>query len=271
MKIIEPKDYKAGVEKTLACQISSRGQSFQYEEALVVEHTMEIYINDTLTYEVVCSPTDLKALVLGRLLSDGVIHDPGQVKMLYLCEAGLRAKVFLEHWVPPKAPLGVEQVASCCTGNRTIADLFRNSQEPAKIIPIAYERAWIFRLAEAMKENMPLYAATHGTHSCLLMHRGEILRRAEDIGRHNALDKVLGWALLAGVPLEECILYTSGRIPVDMVMKVIRAGVPILASKAMPTRESVLLAERFGLTIVGAARTDSMVLFQPEASGLDNV
>ena len=93
------------------------------------------------------------------------------------------------------------------------------------------------------------------------MHKGEILRRAEDIGRHNALDKVLGWALMQGIPLEECIVYTSGRIPVDMVMKVIRAGVPVLASKAMPTRESVLLAEEFGLSLIGAARKDSMVVF----------
>ena len=90
---------------------------------------------------------------------------------------------------------------------------------------------------------------------------GAFLRLAEDIGRHNALDKVLGWALMQGIPLEECIVYTSGRIPVDMVMKVIRAGVPVLASKAMPTRESVLLAEEFGLSLIGAARKDSMVVF----------
>lgn len=261
MKIIEPKEQKAGIDKYPALQVSSRGQTFRYEEALVAEHTLEIYINDTLAYEVVCSPTDLKELVLGRLLSDGVIQNPGQVKLLYLCEESLRAKVFLEHWDGPKEPLGVEQIASCCTGNRTIADLFRNTQELPPIKPIPYEQAWIFHLAQAMKEHMPLYAATHGTHSCLLMHRGELLRRAEDIGRHNALDKVLGWALLQGIPLGECILYTSGRIPVDMVKKVIRAGVPILSSKAMPTRESVHLAKQFGLTIIGAARTDSMVLF----------
>ncbi len=261
MRLIVPKNPGTALEQRIATHFSSRGQSFRYPDDLVAEHTMEIYLNDTPAYEVVCSPTDLPELVMGRLLSDGVIRSTEEVELLYLCENGLRAKVFLPNWLPPDAQSAVEQVGTCCTGNRTIADLFRNQMPPAHLKPLAYEQRWIFRLAEAMKEDMPLYAATHGTHSCLLMHKGEILRRAEDIGRHNALDKVLGWALMQEIPLEECIAYTSGRIPVDMVMKVIRAGVPVLASKAMPTWESVLLAEEFGLSLIGAARKDSMVVF----------
>lgn len=261
MRVIVPKELEMATEQHMATHFSSRGQSFRYPDDLVAEHTMEIYLNDTPAYEVVCSPTDLPELVLGRLLSNGVIQSTDEVELLYLCENGLRAKVYLPKWEPATEHPGVEQVSTCCTGNRTIADLFRNQAPPRHLRPIAYEQRWIFRLAEAMKEDMPLYAATHGTHSCLLMHKGEILRRAEDIGRHNALDKVLGWALMQGIPLEECIVYTSGRIPVDMVMKVIRAGVPVLASKAMPTRESVLLAEEFGLSLIGAARKDSMVVF----------
>ena len=261
MRVIVPKELEMATEQHMATHFSSRGQSFRYPDDLVAEHTMEIYLNDTPAYEVVCSPTDLPELALGRLLSDGVIQSTADVELLYLCENGLRAKVYLPNWEPATNQPAVEQVSTCCTGNRTIADLFRNQTPPRHLRPIAYEQRWIFRLAEAMKEDMPLYAATHGTHSCLLMHKGEILRRAEDIGRHNALDKVLGWALMQGIPLEECIVYTSGRIPVDMVMKVIRAGVPVLASKAMPTRESVLLAEEFGLSLIGAARKDSMVVF----------
>ncbi len=261
MRLIAPKDPGVATEQRMATHFSSRGQSFRYPDDLVAEHTMEIYLNDTPAYEVVCSPTDLPELVLGRLLSDGVIQSIDEVELLYLCENGLRAKVYLPGWEPVDGQPAVEQVSTCCTGNRTIANLFRNQTPPEHLKPIAYEQRWIFRLAEAMKEDMPLYAATHGTHSCLLMHKGEILRRAEDIGRHNALDKVLGWALMHGSPLEECSVYTRGRIPVDMVMKVIRAGVPVLASKAMPTRESVLLAEEFGLSLIGAARKDSMVVF----------
>lgn len=87
------------------------------------------------------------------------------------------------------------------------------------------------------------------------------MRRAEDIGRHNALDKVLGWALEQGIPLGECIVYTSGRIPVDMVLKVIRAGVPVFASKAMPTAESVALAKGIWIDPHRGRRAGSMVLF----------
>ena len=206
MRVIVPKKLEPATEQHMATHFSSREQSFRYPDDLVAEHTMEIYLNDTPAYEVVCSPTDLPELVLGRLLSDGVIQSTDEVELLYLCENGLRAKVYLPEWEPATEYPGVEQVSTCCTGNRTIADLFRNQTPPRHLRPIAYEQRWIFRLAEAMKEDMPLYAATHGTHSCLLMHKGEILRRAEDIGRHNALDEVVGWALMQGIPLAECIV-----------------------------------------------------------------
>ena len=71
-----------------------------------------------------------------------------------------------------------------------------------------------------MGQGLPLYRATHAVHSCLLLRAGKILYRCEDLGRHNALDKAVGCALTEGVPLAECVLFTSGRVPVDMV----RAG-----------------------------------------------
>ena len=79
---------------------------------------------------------------------------------------------------------------------------------------------------------------------------GTFLRLAEDIGRHNALDKAVGSVMLAGVPLHECVLYTSGRVPVDMVRKAIRAGVPALVSKTMPTVQSLELAQEYGLQLL---------------------
>ena len=101
-----------------------------------------------------------------------------------------------------------------------------------------------------MSAGLPLYQATHAVHSCFVLHEGRILCACEDIGRHNALDKAVGSVLLAGVPLSECVLYTSGRVPMDMVRKAIRAGVPALVSKTMPTVQSLELAAEYGLQLL---------------------
>ncbi|WP_425595005.1 malto-oligosyltrehalose synthase [Pseudomonas citronellolis] len=135
---------------------------------------------------------------------------------------------------------------------RTLAWLDRVlGGEPLRAVPhLDLQPEWVDALAAAMSAGLPLYQATHAVHSCFVLHEGRILCACEDIGRHNALDKAVGSTLLAGVPLSECVLYTSGRVPMDMVRKAIRAGVPALVSKTMPTVQSLELAAEYGLQFV---------------------
>ena len=105
-------------------------------------------------------------------------------------------------------------------------------------------------LAEQALRDAPLYQATQAVHSCALGRDGELLCLREDLGRHNALDKVIGCALLQGLDLSACMLFTTGRLPTDMLRKVIRAGIPLLISKTYPTELSVSLAKDTGLTLV---------------------
>ena len=140
-------------------------------------------------------------------------------------------RLLTEGWIT--AADEVERVAVCAQG-------LKIREIPA---------AWVDALADAMGQGLPLYRATHAVHSCLLLRAGKILYRCEDLGRHNALDKAVGCALTEGVPLAECMLFTSGRVPVDMVRKAIRAGVPALVSKSMPTVQSLELAEEYGLKL----------------------
>ena len=101
-----------------------------------------------------------------------------------------------------------------------------------------------------MHAGLPLYRATRaGAQLLCAAQRGNCFA-CEDLGRHNALDKAVGCAVLAGLPLAECVLYTSGRVPLDMVRKAIRAGVPVLVSKSMPTVQSAELAAEYGLQLV---------------------
>ena len=86
----------------------------------------------------------------------------------------------------------------------------------------------------------------------------------EDLGRHNALDKVIGAALMQGIDLKQCALFSSGRLPTDMVAKAIRAGVPVLASKAAPTAQGIELAKKYRLTLITGVREDKLTVYKPE-------
>ena len=120
---------------------------------------------------------------------------------------------------------------------------------------------WIRGMEERIMEETELRALTHAVHSAVLSHRGEIVFAAEDIGRHNAIDKAAGFALRNGIPLGECLLYTTGRMPSDMVMKAVRAGIPALVSGKGPTAEGLRIAKQYGLLVAGNVRNGRICFY----------
>ena len=117
-------------------------------------------------------------------------------------------------------------------------------------------------MADAFADGSPLHGITFATHSCILAQKMiTFCFPCEDIGRHNALDKVIGYALRHNIDLHQCMVYSSGRIPTDMTLKVIHAGIPILSSKASPTSEQLILQKNYHLTLICAARRDRMKVF----------
>ena len=237
--------------------------SEQVEATVAVEHFMDVYVNDLLTMKLVCSPCALPELVLGRLYSEGMITSLADVTQLYLCQYGSRARVTLNR--QPQAERQedfVETTGTCCTGNHVLNDVFRTGEAPKPVVPIAWEPEWFYHAASLIREGTELFNATHGVHSCYLIRKGEILLFREDLGRHNALDKVLGAALMQGIDLTECALFSSGRLPTDMIAKAIRAGIPILASKAAPTAQGIALAHSYALTLITSVRENQMIVYK---------
>lgn len=218
------------------------------EAVLAAEHTTAILVNGQPAFQVVCTPAQLPQLALGRLLTEGWIGSAREVERVDVCAEGWRINVYLTHPLAAGCA-STREVSSCCTDNLTLGAPVE--LRPLRPVPaMQAEPEWVDTLAAAMGAGLPLYRATRAVHSCFVMHQGRILCQCEDIGRHNALDKAVGWAMLREVPLEECILYTSGRVPVDMVRKAIRAGVPVLVSKSMPTVQSLELAAEYGLQLL---------------------
>ena len=236
----------------VGCTLLTRdGVQTAATDRVLREHLMDVYINDQLTMKLVCTPQHLSELVLGRLLSEGIIQCAEDVELIYICEHGRRAKVLLtDHSCAPVDEYQ-EVTPTCCTGNRLLNGDYLRHRTLNSVTPIHWESRWIFSLADQFSADTPLHRQTGAAHSCYLARGAELLFSCEDIGRHNALDKALGYALRNGIALRECILYSSGRLPTDMVEKAIRAGVPILCTKASPTAEAVDLAQAYGLTLLG--------------------
>ena len=99
-----------------------------------------------------------------------------------------------------------------------------------------------------------LYATTGGVHNAALCNKDEVLFFNEDIGRHNAVDKVIGRCINKNIPIDDKIVVTSGRISSAVLQKIVRASIPILISRSAPTSEAIRLSKVFGVTLIGFAR-----------------
>ena len=224
---------------------------------LAVEHHIRIFLNSQLAMRLVCTPEHLDELIVGRLFTEGLISEPEDILGLHICAKGLEAKVLLrEDTVSTLQSCEAETVSSCCTDNKIV--IKGPGGELPQLSPLAWREDAVRSLSAQVLREAPLYQVTKAVHSCALAKDGEILCLREDLGRHNALDKVIGWALINGINLSGCMLFTTGRLPTDMVSKAIRAGVPLLISKTFPTGQSIELAEKAGLTLI-TVRGDSIL------------
>lgn len=217
--------------------IGRDGTEKEATQAVLNEHALTVTVNETLSMSFVCLPQHLPELVIGHLATERLIRSASEVWSLAFDETGKHAEVTLTHSLPAKLP------------------------DPVSASPAVCKKEWIFALADRFADGMPIHQQTTATHSCFLAIQDQILFDCEDIGRHNALDKAIGYALREGLKLQDCILYSSGRVPTDMLCKALYAGVPILVSKGAPTTKAVELARRYDLTLICAARRDRMKLF----------
>lgn len=235
--------------------ITRDGTTETRQEEILKEHSVSVFINGSHAGNITCIAEHLELLILGRLLTEGLIHSVEDVRS-FTAEPGNNA-VQLELRGGSPAKIGSQLLCGNHTGN----DSYSISGQLEPVTPVPWKTEWIFGLADHFAAGFPLHEKTWATHSCILARDGEILFACEDISRHNALDKVIGYALKNRIPLTQVTVYSSGRIPTDMAAKAIRAGIPILVSKASPTAAAIRLAESCQLTLICAARRDRMKLF----------
>jgi FdhD protein len=241
------------------CQIRG-GRVEEVKGEVVREQPLTLYVNGERFLTLLCSPFQLEALVVGYLWMEKVVSRLDAIAEVRISEVDGRADVTLTG--PVELPAERILTSGCGGGITFRIDprLFPRLASTLTVRP--------GDLAARMKEMYGAavrYQASRGIHGAALADSRRLLVVAEDVGRHNAVDKVKGEALLRGLDTADLILLSTGRISSEMLLKAARMGVPVVASRTSPTEMAVALAEQLGITVVGYLRADSLNLYAGDA------
>lgn len=225
-------------------RINAYGERMSMKKLVQKESVVRVFIDGTEHATLTCSSSDVVDLAIGHLFIDGIIDSADDIAHV----AFDRAR---------------EQV------NVTLSNAARERTRRAHVRFVRGSDPWnaeaVFNVVRFFERDITDHAHTHGVHSAYLADRsGQVLCVREDIGRHNAFDKVVGWAILHHVNLSCCMLFSSGRIPLDVVAKALACGIPLLVSKAAPTEKAVMKACETGLSLVCMATSESLCLMSGE-------
>jgi len=224
------------------------------EDVIVREFPLTIILNDQEMVTLLCTPDRLKELAVGFLFSEGLLQSRDEIKSITIHEGTGVARV---------QTAGGKEIAGEALFRRLItsgcgrgASFYSATDVDGQKVesPLTVTITSILNLARQFQLRSETFRTTGGVHSAALCDGSAILAFAEDIGRHNAMDKVFGECLLRDIRTEDRMVLTSGRISSEIILKVARRKAPVLVSRSAPTSMGVRLALDLGITLVGFAR-----------------
>lgn len=217
------------------------------DEEIIVDETVKITINNSLTRSFTISPNNIKEFTAGYLLGEGLITNTNQITNMDITDNQVTVEIDLEDFDIRK-----ELVAGsdCFGGWRHKIDYINPVDSDYQI-----DSQTIFEYMSKLKENAEVWNRTGGCHIAGLVNSDKFLS-FEDVSRHVALDKLIGAAALENINFKESFIVYSGRMPADMMIKVSRVGIPIVASNAAPTLSGYEIAQEANITMLGFVRDE---------------
>lgn len=245
--------------KTLRTILYRAGEWEGRSTAVISEQPVTLTVNNEIWLTFMCTPSDLKALAVGFLYNEEIIQTLDEVASVGECADGSNIDVWLNHAV--KKPQNWIKTSGCSGGETSLQkEQLLESQVKAK-------NGWVLpakrvgELVELLGERQNLYKLSGGVHTSALSDGGKILIVAEDIGRHNTLDKLAGRCILERLNPTRRILLTTGRVSSEMIQKAGRMGASLVISRTSPTSLSVQMAEKLGITLIGYAKRDRYTIY----------
>ena len=234
-------------------------------DLLAVEEPLEIRLNGDPLTVTMRTPGDDIDLAAGFLAAEGVVSRPDDITEIRMCDENV-ADVTLA--ASAAGLTGVKRnflTTSACgvCGKDSIESVRVRCSYDVSADPVQVDPGVLAGLPGSLRKAQRVFASTGGLHAAGLFRAdGTLLALREDVGRHNAVDKIVGWALRGGrLPLAGCVLLVSGRASFELVQKAAVAGIPVLAAVSAPSSLAAELAEESGLTLVGFLRGQSMNVY----------
>lgn len=202
-------------------------------DTIANEYMIEICVNGQVEKVMTCSNCQLEELAVGYLFTEGYAANPSDILAVKLSEDRRRVDITAQNM-----------------------DVFEKKPMPEKPCDsIQVKPEVLMELSERLLSENPWFDATGALHSAALSEGGSgFAHFSVDLKRHNAVDKAVGEAVLQKTDLSKCILFTTGRIPSDMIWKAIRSGIPAVVSRGAVTMQSIELARRYGILLCGFSR-----------------
>jgi FdhD protein len=231
------------------------------EKPTARESPLTIILNGCQLVTMLCSPDSLQDLAVGFLSSEGFLKSKDEIQNITVDQVrGVVRVQTIDGKEVSQETLSRRLISSGCgrgaafysptdVANTVITSTTRVSVQEILTIALAFQHA------------SPVYQETHAVHSAALCRGTQIMMHAEDVGRHNAVDKIFGRCLLQGVSTEGCLLISSGRISSEIAHKAVKMGIPILVSISAPTTLSVQVAQKMGITLVASVRGSKMDVY----------
>ena len=232
----------------------------QVEDTVVTEFHLTIVLNNRELVTLLCSPAKLDFLTIGFLYSEGLINSKDIIKDIVLDpERGVIDVTTKEPIKSPEDILSRRIIAS--SGGKGASPLSAVHPRSRIDSQIHISPPEVLNLIQEFVHHSELFAATGGVHSAALCDTKAILVFSEDIGRHNAIDKIFGECIVKDIPTHNRLLITSGRVSSEILLKVAKRNIPILISKSAPTNLGVKLANDSGITLIGFVREKRMNVY----------
>ncbi len=239
---------------------------------VALEGPLTIDVNEVGTYTVLCTPTDKRAMAIGFLFSEGIITNLGDIALLNECmddPSVIRVRLNDSAAAADAVGRNLLIVSSCgFCGSESMDE--KLTAMPRVENTFRVEGSILRRVSQGMGENQVVFKQSGGTHGIGLFNtEGEIVSFAEDIGRHNALDKAIGKSILLGKTTAGLGAAMSGRVSLEMVGKCARAGIEVISAVSAPTSLALEAASRCNITVLAFVRDTRATVFSCPERVLD--